>query len=966
MKIFTAFVFLMTAAFCFAADVVLMENGSPQCVIVSAADGGATGQHAAEELSAYLGQIGGGAAPGLVAAAEPGRNAVIFSLVKDPQIAEHGFLLETTENTVQVKATKPIGLLFGAYHLLKEYGGIRWLYPGKEGEFFTRQAKIAVPSGKKLCNPSFANRTFHFCAANVDSPNLEVYDWMVRNNMNIEMDAFILKIPALANFLHARGATLRAGWHCFTRLHNGINTAKSKQECFDAYKKMFEEHPERFPLINGERRYLEGQKYQPCTTNPDNIKIIAANLVEEIRSIGMDKLGGRYIMVNNDNTSWCECENCKAAADPQESKQGLISTRYWKFINAVTAAARQEIPSLPAIGYGYQNFQTVPLGVKPDPRLPVMLSYNRKCYRHKLQDPDCKVNQLYYAYYKAWGAAAKNVSTWEEISITGTQYQPNELVFAEHLKEYLRIGINGTTPSIPPIYAKYGPRYDGTMVPNCWYGMWQTFYLAALVQWDVNTDAVKALDEANALYYGPAWENGMREYRKLLTETSLSSPGCFGWGLNAPIGRNLTRPGVEDKLLAQLARAEAAAQGNKLALAAVCRDKEFFNEVWVKQHRLYVANYREVRSYPKKGVITIDGKLEESDWNNADIVSNYMINPERKAQNQTAFRMIYEPDYLYVAMEAMEPSMNKIKSIYTERDGKIWEDNSLELFLNHPDMGSSYYHLIINDKGALQDAQFDGVKSNAAFDSQAQIAVGKYSDRWIVEMKLPTSMLGMKCFPGHTWRINSQRYRVVEGEANESSSLASGAGHNINSFLPVAFADERSVNAGGMHEKDTRFWKNSNLNELVDAGTFSEGSKWNVPGGKKPAHWHLNGNSGFLAMEPSPDNPQDFYMRLQNCAVYQLHKGKQSKFQIFMDAKGPGIVRISIYRYTRTPRGDSGSHIATETLLTATPPADQWQKLKVEYQKHSPEEVLGIVITASGSKDVFVDNVFVLPMDQAQ
>ncbi len=947
----------MSAAWAPAQDYDLVKNGKPASCIVLAENAGVVEKHAAAELAAFLAKISGSSEQVAIGQA-PVKDLypIYLELVSDQRIDQEGFCLKANRSGLRIQAKEPIGVLYGVYEILKKYGGIRWLVPGAAGEYFKLKPTIVIPEMDTVSNPSFKIRTLHFCCASIDSPNYEVYDWMVRNNMNIEMDLFQLKIPDAARFLEARGATLRGGWHCFTRLHNGINVAESAKTCFADYETMFREHPERFPLINGQRRFLEGQKYQPCTSDPDNIKIMAKNLVAEMRACGMDKRGGRYILVNNDNTSWCECARCKAEADPGEAQAGGIATRYWKFINALTDEARKELPDLPAVGYAYQNYQRPPLGVKPDPRLPVMLSYNRKCYRHTLQDPDCPVNSLYYSYFKEWSKLCKTVYTWEEMSGIGREYQPSELIYVELLKEYFRLGIDGTTPSIPPLYAKYGPRYQGTTTPDSWLGMWQTLYLAALVQWDVNTDAVKALEEANALYYGPAWENGMREYRQLLMETSRTSPGCFGHGLQAPLGRNLTRPGVEAKLTAALARAEKAAEGNALACVAVRRDKEFFNTTWVKQNRLYVENYREMRAYPRKGVIRIDGKLDEPDWINADIVGNFRVTAEKEAKSQSAVRIIYELDYLYVAIEAMESSMNRIKSIHTERDGKIWEDNSVELFLNHPDMGGSYYHFIINDKGALRDARFDGPVSMPDFDSQAVVAVGRFSDRWVVEMQIPTSTLGMKCFPGHTWRMNSQRYRVVDGEDTESSSLAAGAGHNVQAFLPVAFSSERSVN------KDTRFWKNASLNETWVLSELPQNCK--VRDGKIPAHWHLAGTGGSVSMERHFGNSNDLYMKLENCRIFQLHKGKQSQFRIVLDAKGPGKMEIAVYRYTRTPQGDSDRHLGTDYILKAQPPEDKWQTYKVDFKKESPEEVLGIAIHTLGNGALCVDNVFVQPMDE--
>ena len=309
----------------------------------------------------------------------------------------------------------------------------------------------------------------------------------------------------------------------------------------------------------------------------------------------------------------------------------------------------------------------------------------------------------------------------------------------------------------------------------------------------------------------------------------------------------------------------------------------------------------------------------------------------------------------------MEPAMDKMVSTQTAKDSDVWNDNSVELLVNHPDMNNRYYQFIINDKGTLRDSLVDGAKQDVGFNSEAQIAIGKEKDRWIVEMKIPASMLGMKIFAGQTWRVNSQRYRVVKGESAESSAMsASGTGNNVSAFLPLSFKTSRTM-------KDTRDWRNADFSEWTK---FNKNPKWTLEAkdNMMPTFWVLNMFSGKIAMETKADNPQDKYLKLTDCRIYQEHKGTQKKYQVVLDAKGPGTLEVYANRYERIidmyHRAVTGKGLGARKIFTVKPTADKWQTFKGEVSKDDAKEILGFVLRTYG--EVSIDNMFVMPLDDGQ
>lgn len=113
---------------------------------------------------------------------------------------------------------------------------------------------------------------------------------------------------------------------------------------------------------------------------------------------------------------------------------------------------------------------------------------------------------------------------------------------------------------------------------------------------EVDFDA--ELEEACRLYYGEAaWKAGMKEFRALQKKTWRETPGCYGLGQRSKLGSCLDGEGVEERLVALMDRAVAAAEasGDKRAAAHMRREKDVFELTWLAERRRLV----ESRNKPK-------------------------------------------------------------------------------------------------------------------------------------------------------------------------------------------------------------------------------------------------------------------------------------------------------------------------------------------------------------------------------
>ena len=706
------------------------------------------------------------------------------------------FALSAKEDGLYIVSRKKAGILYGAYEVLKRYGGIRWLFPGKDGEYFTPKGTISVPEGITYHIPSFDERKVGFNCANVTSYIPDSWDWCVRNNIRFSASSHLLKsFKELAAGMNLRAVESGDGGHILGNLLTGYGIRKEVRDYKKTLKDLYAKHPEYFPLVNGKRVPLEGHSYQPCTTNKEVLKIMTDNLLLKMKDMTPD---GEYLIGNMDGTGWCECEECTKLDPPEEKKLGFVSTRYWTMVQTLAQEAWKKYPNAKISGWAYQNFQVPPAHMKLDKRLKVYLSFNRRCYRHELRDPACETNKVFCRYFDAWKDSGCKLWTRDEIGASGSCFVPVESAMVKSLlKDYDFYHLSGMGLCMTPPDGVYGPRYDNkVMTKMTWYGMWQGAYMTAQFLWDRNQDYDRMYEEINALCYGKAWTAGMKRFRELLTKAFHTTPGCFGWGLGSPLGLCLEDKALHKEMREALDKAEMAVLDDHRALKHVLRDRYMFDLTWEKARKEFLSSYLLYESPAKTQEIKIDGVLDEKDWANAPAgpaFKQFMNRPE-KIKYPTVVKILHSPEALYFGIECAEVlPPEKLVALATHPDhSKIWSDNKIEIFISHPDQGGSYHHLAFNHKGILYDAfnQMGDVREKTAFVSGAVIGIKFHKDKWVAEVMIPTAPLGMKCNTGNTWKINVARSRNAVDDpprGSEMTSMSNGHFHNADNFTNVKF-----------------------------------------------------------------------------------------------------------------------------------------------------------------------------------
>jgi len=169
--------------------------------------------------------------------------------------------------------------------------------------------------------------------------------------------------------------------------------------------------------------------------------------------------------------------------------------------------------------------------------------------------------------------------------------------------------------------------------------------------------------------------------------------------------------------------------------------------------------------------IKIDGKADEQCWQQSTLADKfYYLGSAKKAQPETKFKFAYDNKNFYFYIHCSEPEMSNLKATVKQRDGNVWEDDSVEIFLCPYGEFDSYSHYIINSIGTLWDAKITEGNADAGWNSQAKVAVAKGEDYWAVEGSIPMSDLVKKTKPTLTvWLGNVSRQRLTANKRNKYS-----------------------------------------------------------------------------------------------------------------------------------------------------------------------------------------------------
>ena len=189
---------------------------------------------------------------------------------------------------------------------------------------------------------------------------------------------------------------------------------------------------------------------------------------------------------------------------------------------------------------------------------------------------------------------------------------------------------------------------------------------------------------------------------------------------------------------------------------------------------------------------TVDGLLAEAQWAASMEGGMFaLLGEDGSPQESTRFRVLWDEESLYLAVVCRESALvpaeqraHLVKTDVRERDGSVFSDDVVELFLGMNEEGA-YAHLAVNPAGTRYDAR--GKDKSWDLDWRAAARLG--NGEWTMEAAVPlTALLGRAPRNGDEVPFNIAREEKPRGELSSWSLLASGF-HEPQRFGTLVLAD---------------------------------------------------------------------------------------------------------------------------------------------------------------------------------
>jgi len=673
---------------------------------------------AAEELRDALKKISGATFEVLSSKELPGRRAIIIGDLKNPEVQARAAALGlspgkveqvavyTLDGRLYLAGNQPRGALYAVYCFLQHELGVRWLWPGPDGEFMPAKKSWSLPELKFNHQPALAYRGFHLCG---DWRDVEIFrQWMGRNFINLHRHA-------------ASPQEKRRGFYSMWSSHNVALPGS-----------LFDRHPEYFAEIQGKR-----YRNNLCFSHPEVDRLVAAEMAAYLRKRPFVDI---LSVFPSDNQDYCRCAQC-AKVD--------VSTAWFEFYNRLTDALNKEFPDLKFATIAYQGYREVPKCRIRNSEFIEYASYSR-CNIHPYGHPGCRHNEDTMRAMLAWqatGLAIGNYAYEFDIYAKNGRFLPFLSMIDDAIKTSRKLGHIAMVPEVS-LSPKSGPDVYADHVQNR-----LPIYLYARLLWDPDQQMTDVLRDWCQTVFGQA-AGPMFNYYTAMDREWAAMPihaTILGNALGAA-GHLLT-----DKLRVETAAAFASTAerlsriadpaARDRAAAALKRERVLFNQ-W--QHlcrlnadvpRLHLPLLADAADFPQSA----------SRWQ--ELVAARDIKG-----CSTQVRLAWSRDALLVKWICQDRQIKDIKAAASSRDGKVVEDDSVELVLSSGLTGETW-HFAVNAKGTQQDWRESsaGVREdqwNPQWQAKARLA----ADAWEAEMTIPFASLDQAPNPNESWQARFVRH----------------------------------------------------------------------------------------------------------------------------------------------------------------------------------------------------------------
>jgi hypothetical protein len=172
------------------------------------------------------------------------------------------------------------------------------------------------------------------------------------------------------------------------------------------------------------------------------------------------------------------------------------------------------------------------------------------------------------------------------------------------------------------------------------------------------------------------------------------------------------------------------------------------------------------------GKIVLDGKIDEPDWQTANIATNFWQGQPYDtsfAIRKTEARVTFDDNFLYVSGVCYQPKKYVVVSLKRDFQGGTTDIFSINIDTFKDKQNA--FNFAVSPYGVQRDGLVAyGNELSTDWDNKWYSKVVNYEDRWIVEMAIPFKTLRYKPVEGQNeWLVNFLRFDQSQTKAERSS-----------------------------------------------------------------------------------------------------------------------------------------------------------------------------------------------------
>ena len=188
------------------------------------------------------------------------------------------------------------------------------------------------------------------------------------------------------------------------------------------------------------------------------------------------------------------------------------------------------------------------------------------------------------------------------------------------------------------------------------------------------------------------------------------------------------------------------------------------------------------------GTVTLDGRLDESDWLQAQALDRFWETypaSQTPAPERTEARFLYDDRYLYVGFRLHLRDPSRLRHPFVRRDKVNSTHDYVQVYLDPQGSGQTSTLFRVNVRGTQTDGVQDEAKQTESTDPDVEweVRTARADDGWSAELRIPLSTLRVSRTGAQTWNVIVTR--GVPREQNTQMATAPWP-HDGSCFLCLA------------------------------------------------------------------------------------------------------------------------------------------------------------------------------------